>query len=513
MTTEVTTPAPTGAGQKSLGTTAARGFAVISVQAALSRMLSLIGFIVLARLLSPHDYGLAALANVFVIFFSTFASAGYSQALVQRKSVDKLDLDTVFCLGLATAALLTVVMFLASWPLADVFHTPQLRPVLQVLAPSFLFIAAGSVHQAVLQRRFAFRRLAARTLIADIISTAVGIAFALSGFGVWSLVIQSLLGVALNSIGCMAQSGYRPSLSVSLERFWPLFRTSRMFLGTMLSAFFDQRTDDFLIGSTIGVSALGIYTIGYRVLSILLQVLTLSASRVVFPIFSHIQNQPQRLRRAYLSVVRACTALVFPIFLFMFAAAPEITDALFGHRWAKSVPVMRILALYGPMSLLQLLGAAVLQGVGRARFVFRFAVCSTMVQVAAFAIAVNFGIYWVAASFVIRAYLVVPILLREVCRELGVSPWKLIRTIAPAAISSVVMAGAVLGVGSALPTMSVYLQLPILVGAGAVTYVGVLAVIGRETLHETVTYVWGVMGRRRGAAPPGVSAPAVVATD
>lgn len=495
---------PAGRGRQSLGVAAAKGFAVSAVQATLSRLLSLLGFVVLARLLTPRDYGIVALANVFVILLNTFAAAGYGQAIVQKPKIEQIDLDTVFWLGLGFSAGLTALMFFAAWPLSWAFHTPQLRSVLQVLSPSFIFIATGSVHQAVLQRRFAFRRLAVRTLASDFISTAVGIGFALAGLGVWSLVIQSLLGVILMSVGCMVQSGYRPSFAVSLARFWPLFRTSRMFLGTMLTTFFDQRTDDFLIGSTIGVSALGIYTVAYRVLQIMLQVLSLSASRVVFPIFSHIQDDTDRVRRAYLSVVRASTAAVFPVFLFLIAAAPEITTTLFGHKWAASIPVMRILAVYGPISLVQLLSAALLQAVGRARFVFRVSVCSTVLQIAAFGVAVNFGIEWVAASFVIRAYLVVPFLARAACHELDVKPLRFVATVAPATISSIAMVAAVLIVAAGIP-LPLIPQLAMLVVIATLAYVQSLDLLARETLAETVGYMRAVVRRQMGSA--GAAAP------
>jgi O-antigen/teichoic acid export membrane protein len=128
----------------SLRETTARGFVWTGGQAVVNRLLSMVGFVVLARLLNPHDYGVVALASVFVALLSLFASAGYSQALVQRSHVDKEDLDTIFWIALATSVVLALLLSVAAWPLASLFHKPDLRPVLHVLSTTFVFIARRS---------------------------------------------------------------------------------------------------------------------------------------------------------------------------------------------------------------------------------------------------------------------------------------------------------------------------------------------------------------------------------
>lgn len=476
---------------------AARGFAWTGAQALVNRALSLIGFVVIARLLSPKEYGVVALANVFSALFAVLSASGYSQVLVQRAHIDKEDLDTVFWIGLGMSAVLTLLLVGAAWPLAAAFHEPKLRPVLQVLATSFVFIAAGGTHQAVLQRRLDWRSLAFRTMLASGVATVVGVAFAFLGFGVWALVVQSVLAVAVGSATVMVRSGYRPSLYVSKARFLDLFADSRNFLGNSLLRFLNIRTDDFLIGTVLGSTALGIYAVAYRILLVMIDVLNISVRRVAFPVFARVQDDRERLLRAYVSANRMSSATATPAFLLVLAVAPEAVHVLFGTRWDASVPVMQILCLFGMLQAVSQFNGALLSSIGRIRFVFRFGLLNTGVQVAAFVIAAPFGIRWVAASYVIRAYVLAPVGFIVAARELNTTARKTLSGFLPGFVSSGVMVASVIAVrhllGHGLPEP---VRLVVLLAVALPVYLATLRLSGRLLYDELVHYVRGVVSRR-----------------
>src|SRR5689334_24295166 len=247
-------PSSGPAAREELGSQAARGFVWTSARALFVRALSLVSFVVLARLLDPQDYGLAALATVFTSFVQILAAAGMSPALVQRTTVDKTDLDTAFWMSFGIAAFVAAALAVAAWPLAAAFNEPDLRPVLQVLCLGIVVTGLGGAHQAVLQRRFAFDAIAKAGMVSNLVATAFGVGFALLGFGVWAIVVQSALAPAGTAIGFMLRSGYRPGFDISLARLRSLFRFSRNVIGLSFMTFLNQRSSDFLIGGFISTT-------------------------------------------------------------------------------------------------------------------------------------------------------------------------------------------------------------------------------------------------------------------
>jgi O-antigen/teichoic acid export membrane protein len=472
-------------------------------QALVNRLLSLVGFVLLGRLLGPEAYGLAALANVFVLFISIFAAAGYSQALVQRESVDEHDLDTIFWIALVTSAALALLLCVAAWPLAAAYDEPELRPILQVLSTTFVCIGLASTHTAVLQRRLDFRGIAMATVVSNFLATVVGVAFAVGGLGVWSLVVQTVLSSALSSAGIIARSGYRPGLRVSLEHFRPLFSSSRHFLGGSVMGFFNQRTDDFLIGSVLGTAALGVYAVAYRVLVVMTEVLATSTRQVAFPVFSRLQGDLPRLTSAYISAIRICGVIAIPAFIFTLGAAPELVRVVFGRQWDDAAPIMQILCLWGAQQAVLQFNAALLQAVGRARLVFRIMLAGTILQVLAFAVAVQFGLVWVAASFVARAYLMAPVGLIAAARHLRTSTWSTVSGLVPPLVASGVMLGAMYALKPALGGSPTVVRLFALGVIAAISYLATLRFADRSIFDEALRAARNVAGRRSGG-PAGV---------
>jgi PST family polysaccharide transporter len=487
---------PTGSQTGPHGDHVARSFAWTAGRALLTRGLSLISFVILARLLSPHEYGLAALASVFGLLLGILAAGGFAQALVQRPDIDRTDLDTVFWFATALGAVLAVVLCIAAWPLADVFDQPDLTAVLQVMSISILVSGAASAHLAVLQRRMAFDTIAKVGVTANVIATIFGVAFAFLGFGVWALVVQSVIGPVGTGIGVILRSGYRPGRSVSLERMRSLFRFSRNVLGMSFMTFFNQRTDDFLIGSFLGSAALGIYTVGYRLLTVMLDVLVTSVQGVMFPTFSRVQAQPARLRTAYLAASRMGAFIAFPAFMFVAAAAPDIVHVVFGAKWDRSVPIMQILCFAGPLWAVMQFNSALLTSVGRPEVVLRLAVAGTALQVAAFAIAVNFGIAWVAAAYVVRLYVMAPPGLILASRLLGGSTGVFMRGLFAPALATAAMAASVLLVRSALSSAPEVVRLCSALAGALPTYLVVMRFLSAAQMAEAARYLRAVAPRR-----------------
>jgi PST family polysaccharide transporter len=169
---------------------AARGVGWSALQASASRLLSAVVFVLLARLLEPDAFGVVAVASVFVAFMTVLVDQGFSQALVQRPSLDREHLDTAFWANLAASAVVVALVVGAAGPVADLFDEPDLAPILRALSLALVASALGGVPTALLRRRLAFASLALRGLLSVAAGGVAGVAAALAGFGAWSLVIQ-----------------------------------------------------------------------------------------------------------------------------------------------------------------------------------------------------------------------------------------------------------------------------------------------------------------------------------
>jgi O-antigen/teichoic acid export membrane protein len=260
--------------------------------------------------------------------------------------------------------------------------------------------------------------------------------------------------------------------------------------------FVTQRSSDLLIGAFIGTAALGIYTVAYRLLAVMLDVLVTSVQGVVFPMFSRVQLDRARLRQAYLSASRMGAVITFPSFLFVMATASEIVEVVFGSKWEESVAVMEVLCLVGPIWAVMQLNTALLFSIGRPHVVFRLSVAGALLQVVAFLIAMPFGIVWVAVAYVARLYVITPVGLLLASRALQ-SPLReflrgLVPPVAAAAAMVVAIEAAAAAIGDAVPA-SVAL---VMFGAIALpVYVMALRLAGPAHFAEAQRYARSIRSR------------------
>ena len=468
-----------------VGVAGARALFYTGGQALFVRILSLVGFIILARLLTPKEYGLVALANVFVTVLATFAAAGLTPTLLQKTDIDDIEIDSAFWTGIGLGTVLTLLLVGAAWPVATAFGEPQLRPILQALSITFLFIAIGSVPQALLARRLDFRSIAVATAIANLVATIVGVAFALSGLGVWSLVVQTILAGAVLAVIMFQRSGFRPGLNFSLARALSILRTGSAYAGNALADLFSQQSGSFAVGAVLGPVSLGVYAVASRILIILVEVLSLSVRAVAFPMFARVKEDPVALKRAYLAASRLSAAVSAPVYLLTLAVAPEAVVAAFGQKWRASVPIMQILCLFGPVYSVMVFNGSVLQALGRPRVVFKVTVISTLAQIVALALLAGRGVDWVAAIFVARLYVAAPIEMYIACRAIGIEFRRPFRALLPSAIAAAAMVASVVGVRHLLGSdVSLWPRLLVLALVGVLTYAGALAIVGPVQFAE-----------------------------
>lgn len=476
----------------------ARGLTWTIIQTWGGQLLSLLVFVILARLVRPDDFGLIALAAVFVSLAQLVVDQGLGDALVQRREIGREHVDTAFWVAILTGSAITVAGLLLAEPIALVLGEPDLAPVLRVLSITFVLSAFSSIPIALLTRQLAFRLLAIRTLLSIVGGGVVGIALAYADFGVWALVAQQVTAAALSSVMLWAVTDWRPRFSLSTREFGDLFGFGVRVVGSDFLGFVTRNADNFLIGVFLGTVPLGLYAVGYRILDTSQRLLINVARKVTFPAFARLQHDRPRLSNAYIRVSRTANVLVFPGYIGLAALGEEFTVVLFGHKWAESGSVASILFLSGPVLGLQAFSSSILYASGHPEIVLRFRVISTAVNVAAFAIALPFGILAVAAAFTLRAYLFVPLLLLWTERYAGVRTATYLRQLRGLGGATVGMGLIVVAVKAVLhQSVGAAATLAIATPIGVVSFAILLWLLDRRLLNE----VWVVVSH----AVPGIA--------
>jgi len=482
-------PTDHGTDNRGLQPRVARGLTWTIIDAWGRQLLGLVVFAILARLLVAADFGLIALAAVFVGLANIVVDQGLGDAIVQRRALTRGHIDTAFWVALATGVILTLAGVVLAIPIAALLGEPELQPILQVLSLVFVLSALTSIQTALLRRDLAFRSLALRTLLAIAGGGVVGIALAYAGAGAWALVGQQLVQAALAVVVLWRVSPWRPGRQVSRQYFRELFAFGVNIVGSDILVFVSRNTDNLLIGALMGTTPLGIYAVAYRILDATGSLLVGIARRIAFPAFSRLHHDPERLRRAYFRVTRTSSALILPGFVGLALVAPELIAVLFGPRWSESGPVAAVLFLIGPVLAIQSFSGSLLNAAGHPEVVFRFRLVTALTNVAGFLIAVVLfrDIVAVAVAYVARGYLLLPLNLHLVRRHAGIPIGQYLLQLRGIVVATLVMVGAVLAVkvaaGGQIGNLGL-LGLEAVVGAAV--FVAVLVLVERRLAGEVL---------------------------
>lgn len=436
-----------------------------------SRLISAVVFFLLARLLGPKTFGLVALVGVYLAFTNIFLDQGFSQALVQRKELAKEHIDTAFWTNLIVSFALTAISISGAEWIALIFKEEALAPIIRWLSLTFVLSALSNTQQALLQRKLAFKSLTIRTLIAVTVSGIVGVTMAFRGFGVWSLVGQQLTYMIVQVAVLWCASDWRPEFSFSRKHFKELFSFGLNIMGNSFFNFFNRRSDDFLIGYFLGPTALGYYTVAYRLLLILTDLLIRTTEQVAIPTFSRMQHNLERVRTAFYQVTQLTSLIAFPLFISSIVLAPEIVDVMFGEEWKASIPVMQVLGAVGIVHSISFFNGAIMVSMGKPEWKLRLNIVNAVTNVIGFLLVVQWGIVAVASACAIGAALVLPFSVVVVHKLIDIDIKKYIYQYSTGAVGSAVMAIAVLACKFFFAeNMNVIALIPLCILVGASTY-------------------------------------------
>jgi O-antigen/teichoic acid export membrane protein len=362
--------------------------------------------ILLARLLTPEEFGLVGMIYVFTGFATLFGDLGLGAAIIHRRDLEEAHMTAAFWANVVAGCLLTV-LFIAGSPLIAAFYDePALRPLTRVVAFQFVISSLKVVQLARFNRDMEFRTLALIETGSAAVAGGLGIAMALMGFGVWSLVAHSLAGSAITTAWMWITSPWKPGVHFRRRKLEDLLGFSSNLLGYEIFNYWIRNADNLLIGRVVGSAALGIYSRAYALLLMPSAQITRVVGRVMFPALSSIQSDTARVRDVYLRTLQAIAFLTFPMMVGLFVVADDFVFALLGVQWAAVIPVLRLFALLGLTQSVKATVGWIYQSQGRTDIMFRWGLAAGGVYLVSYAIGIQWGMIGVAVAYTIASGLI-----------------------------------------------------------------------------------------------------------
>ena len=301
--------------------------------------------IILARLLTPNDYGTIGILTIFITVISIFVDSGFSVALIRKEEKKPEDYDTQFYFNIGVGFVCYWALFFIAPCIASYYEMPILCPLLRVLAIKIIIQSFGIVQTALYSINLDFKTPAIIAIIANVCTGVVGIYMAYVGFGVWSLVAQQLLSQLIVVGAYWILSKWRPQLRFSQESFRYLFGFGSKILGTSLIQTVYNNIYPLVIGGKFGAGDLGLYSRANHFAQLPSENMSMVLNRVSFPVLSSVNKDRERVVSLYTRMLKLTAFIVFPLMIFLAAISYPLIELLLGHKWIASAPMLQILCM------------------------------------------------------------------------------------------------------------------------------------------------------------------------
>jgi O-antigen/teichoic acid export membrane protein len=352
--------------------------------------ISFIVGIILARLLSPREFGLIGMITIFIALSESFINSGFSDALIRKKNCTNTDYSTVFYFNLIVGILFTAILYFSAPAIATFFDESELIPIVRVMGIILIIDSLTIIQRTILTKRIDFKLQTRISIIASIGSGVVAIIMAFNGYGVWSLVIQRISRQALNSFFLWLWNNWRPKLIFSIKSFKELFGFgNKLLISGLISTIF-QNIYYFIIGKFFSTETLGYYTKANDFNRVPSEGLNGVISRVSYPVLSTIQDDKPRLKQNYQKLLRSTMFITFILMLGMAAVAEPMILTLIGEKWRQSIIYLQLLCFVGMMYPLHALNLNMLKVLGRSDLFLKLEILKKFLAIPTIII----GIYW-----------------------------------------------------------------------------------------------------------------------
>lgn len=403
-----------------LGRQSVRGGAISVTARAANAVVQVGSILVLARLLTPEDYGLVAMVTALTGFAPAVVDLGTRDAVVQRVGLTKGEVSALFWLTVGAGCAFALVMSAISPLIAAFYREPRLTSVALVLSVTFVALALGAQHQALLRRALMFRELAFIDIAANVLSTTGAIAMAFLGLGYWALVVRPLALSALAAAGAWWYCGWRPGKPVLTAGVRQMVKFGLNLSGFCLTDFVARNGDRVAVGRALGARTLGFYQNALFIYDNVLDVLVFPLHQVAVSGLSKLQGDPAELRRSWAKALSTVAFYAMPAFGILAITSQDLIVILLGAKWAAAGALLSVLALRGiPHSAERTMGWLHVVA-GRTDRWLRWGVLATCVQLLALFCGLPFGPFGIVWAHVVSMFLLFVPALAYAGRPLGI---------------------------------------------------------------------------------------------
>lgn len=355
----------------------------------------------IARLLEPEDYGLIGLMAIFMALATMFADGGFQDALVQKKHPTQEDYSSVFIFKIVVASVLYIVLFFSAGYIASFYNEPRLVLITRVMGLSFLFSGLGGIHVAWYVKNLKLKSYAKINTASTMLSGLIGLATAYLGYGVWALIIQTLSGNFIRTASLWIFNKWRPSLEFSISSMKRLFSFGwKMFVQKFIHTTFANIYYP-LIGKLFPINILGFYTLARRFQVLVVDQTWLTFSKVLFPVFSSIQDDKQRFNNAFVKSFNLMAFIIYPVITILILTAEPFINFFLTSKWLPAVPFMQIMYTTGYLAPFIMINLSAVNAQGRSDITLKLNIIIRLIVIAAIAVSINYGVIYLLIAMVI----------------------------------------------------------------------------------------------------------------
>ena len=420
--------------------------------------------ILIARLLVPEDYGIIAMLGVFLGVSQTFIDSGFGSALIRKIDRTETDFSTVFYFNIVVAVLFYVALYFAAPAIATFYNTPLLVPVTRIVALNFVIGSFSGIHNAKLSIAIDFKSRAKISVLSAILTGSAGLWIAFLGYGVWALVVQTVLASCIRTIMLWWIVKWRPQLIFSWKSFKELFSFGSKLLASGLLDTVYNNIYPLVIGKVFSPSSLGVYAKAKALADFPSSNITAILQNVTFPVLSTIQYDEDKLADTYKRFLRIAAFIIFPLMLGLSAVADPFIRILLTDKWESSIYLLQIICFALMWYPIHAINLNILQVKGRSDYFLKLEIVKKVQGIIILCLTVPMGIVAMCYGLVASALISLIWNTYYTKKLIGYGYWAQMRDLLPIFVHSLIMWALVRFIGVMMPTLWLKLLVGILFG-------------------------------------------------
>ena len=378
-----------------------RGAYFTSLALGFRQVVSLLTTIYVARQLLPADLGVFAMVMIVIGFAQVIGDVGIAAGLVRSQKNDSVLLSTCFWVCVGIGFILSTAVYLCAPLATDYYEKPAVQPLLQVSALGLLFSFLAPVPMALLQQRLAYKEIALSQAVSSLAGALVAAVLVYSGFGIWGLVFQPMVGNLLAFCAMAFFAKWLPTLQFNLSEAKDIIKNGFYLLGAGLTTYFRNNFDTLVIGRGLAARDLGLYSMAQTILYAPMHLITSTVNRVTFPLFAKVQKDLEKIKAGVLTVTSRTALLIYPLYFGLIVVADEFVFQVFGPEWMNMVFLIRVMAISFLIQSTGGIAGSLLLALGRTRAMFFFSIGGSVLYLVILLILIPYGLSAVAVGYAV----------------------------------------------------------------------------------------------------------------